>query len=218
MEIKFKDNLTLYCDTCVISTYRDYLTLANYQTLTDMNILSEMFAFEQIIKLIDSGIKIKLIVSDDNHHEIQKMRTPNNRAKNMKQEILTIFSVLEKEPYMKLGHSACWDSGYRWDRGAVWAGENTDNNRESIENDLMRWSGSKKPGKFREDAQHLSNMLVKENRIDIFLTRDEKSLLKYREKIFNSYKIKLAKPSEILKTLISQPKIYVKFLEINGRT
>lgn len=164
----------------------------------------DVIAMELLIGFHDQNPKAyTFCVSDDSSHEIEKMKADTPRELLRKDEVKKIFSIFETSDRIQLGHSICWDEGYRWDCGAVWADENTDNIKNEIEKDLITWSNSKKVGKHHEDARHLSNMLILQNKLDIFLTVDYKTLLIHKDKILKKYNIKLMSPMELIYYFLS---------------
>ena len=95
-----------------------------------------------------------------------------------------------------------WDDGVtRWDSpDATWDHRHTDIERQRIASFLQE----KGIHVNKLDVRYLANAALAENKIDVFLTADKKSIWNFRDELRNRFGIRVALPSELVGELARQ--------------
>jgi hypothetical protein len=136
---------------------------------------------------------VTALCSDESLAEIEK--TPN-ADKQMR--LATLYSKLKQGRAIVRNAQVTWDDGVtRWDSpDARWDHPYDDADRQRLEGFF------RKKGIFDDfDIRYLANAMLPENRIDVFLTADKRTIWKFREELRQLFGVRVALPSELLDEL-----------------
>jgi len=162
--------LTVYCDTDTL--------LNNIGRHHNAKALQELEALERLLAYLKAG-KITMFRSRVNLRETEETRDQQQRQK-LREDYEGLIPIPNDVKF--LGSYSLPDGS-----SGVMASDVQD---EAMRDELLQM------GLTRRDAEHLTQAIC--NHCDVFLTRDQKSIIKYRTTIEARFPIKVKKPSELV--------------------
>lgn len=144
-------------------------------------------------KLLDRD-DITALCSDESLAEIEKIPTADKQER-----LAALYSKLKQGRAVVRNAQVTWDDGVtRWDSpDAGWDHPYDNRDRERLE----QFFRSKGIFENDFDIRYLANAMLPENRIDVFLTADKKTIWNFREDLRQLFGIRVALPSELLDEL-----------------
>lgn len=161
--------IKVYCDTDTL--------LNNIGRHHNAKAQQELEALERLLAYLKAG-KITMFRSRVNLRETEGTKDPQQRQK-LRGDYERLTAIPNDVKY--LGSYSLPDGS-----GGVMASDVQD---EAMCDELLQM------GLTRRDAEHLTQAIC--NHCDIFLTRDEKTIIKYRTKIEARFSIKVKTPSQL---------------------
>lgn len=155
--------------------------------------LTTQQAFDSMLSLSQSE-DIEFLLSEEILAEISKMPNTSNKRKGVE-------SLYQK---LKNGKSVIRNSKVTYDDPiATYASTDVLFNHNYTDNDLnaVKKFLSDKGNNNEFDARYIANAMLPENRIDVFLTADKKSIWNHRDEIKDRFGVIVMLPSELLKIL-----------------
>jgi len=172
--------ITIYLDTSAVQSNASRHTM-------DSKSITNLAAMETLNQWQLPG-RFKLLASRLNDQQISKTNNPTQKAK-LREEYDTFSKVALNERLLFM--STVYDRF----GGFVCSPIMADIQDEPTRDELI------KIGLTRDDAEHISQ--ARANNCDYFLTRDEASIIKYRDEIENRFPVKIRTPVEMVGDLQS---------------
>jgi hypothetical protein len=169
-EAKRMNVLKIYCDSDTL--------LHNIKRHQTPKVQEELNALEKLLAHHKTG-KIIMLRSRVNLREMEATKDPQDRQK-LKGDYESMTPIAKDEKV--LGSYSVPGGG-------------TNVMVSDVQNETMR-DELLQIGLERRDAEHLTQAIC--NHCDVFLTRDEKSIIRHRTKIEGRFPIKVRKPSELV--------------------
>ncbi|MCH8040628.1 MAG: hypothetical protein IH977_09835 [Nitrospinae bacterium] len=141
--------------------------------------------------------ELEVLCSDESLAEMECIKDPAKR-----QRLQSLYATVKSGNAALRNAAVRWDDRVtRWDSpDANWDHPHTDADRKRIESFLKR-----KGIPVNEfDVRYLANAALDENKIDIFLTADKKTIWNFRHEFLKDFGIRVALPSELLAEIESQ--------------
>lgn len=135
---------------------------------------------------------IEFLISEESLAEIRKLPEKSSTRKSLEQ----FYFKLKKGKTVIRNSKVVWDDPIAtWDSPDVfWDHPYDDTDLNKVKRFL---AGKGNTNEF--DARYIANAMLQENKIDIFLTADKKSIWKYRDEIKRKFNVVVKLPTELEK-------------------